>query len=73
MHATKRVCTKRLFGRPLKPKMIAQYGPSVLGAESSAALQDGHDVIDKRRELVRQCRTHDGEPVDRARVCQAIT
>ena len=44
--------------------MIAQRGPGVLSAESATALQDGHDMIDERRELVRQCRSHERESVD---------
>src|ERR1700739_600498 len=56
--------TQDLFGRPLKPKMIAQRVPAVLGAVSATALQDGHDMIDERRELMRQCRPHKCESVD---------
>jgi hypothetical protein len=33
--------TQNLFGRPLKPKMIAERMAGVLGAESATALQDG--------------------------------
>ena len=35
--------TQNLFGRPLKPKMIAQRMAGVLGAESATALQDGRE------------------------------
>jgi len=48
--------TQNLFGRPLKPKTIAQRMAGVLGAKSATALQDGHHMIDERRELMRQCR-----------------
>ena len=56
--------TQNLFGRPLKPKMIAQRMAGVLGAETAAALQDRHDMIDERLELMRQCRSHKRESVD---------
>jgi hypothetical protein len=39
--AARLTLTQNLFGRPLKPKMIAQRMAGVLGAESATALQDG--------------------------------
>jgi hypothetical protein len=44
--------------------MIAQRMAGVLGAKSATALQDGHHMIDERRELMRQCRSHQRESVD---------
>src|SRR6202000_2912144 len=51
-------------GRPLKSQMVSQGAARVLGAKSSSALQDWHDVVDKRRQLVGECRSHNGESVD---------
>lgn len=50
--------------RPPKPEMLAQRVPAVLGAESAEALQDRYDMIGECDQIVRQGRTHDGEPVD---------
>ena len=46
--------------------MIAECGPGVLSAESTAALQDWYDMVDERRQLLGQRRSHDGESVDGA-------
>ena len=48
--------------------MIAQRLAGVLGAESAAPLQDRHDMIDKRRKFMRQCRSHERESIDRTGV-----
>jgi hypothetical protein len=48
--------------------VIAQRVSGVLSAVVATALQDRYDVIDECRQLVGQCRSHDGESVDGARV-----
>jgi hypothetical protein len=51
--------------------VITQGVAGVFGAEPTTALQDWHDVIDERRQLVGQCRAHDGEAVDAPASCHA--
>jgi hypothetical protein len=57
-----------LFGRACKAEMVAQRLTGVLGTESAAALQDRYDMIDERREFMRQRRSHEREAVDRTSV-----
>jgi hypothetical protein len=48
--------------------VIAQRLAGVLGTESATPLQDRHDVLDECRKFMRQCRSHECEPVDRTRI-----
>jgi hypothetical protein len=54
-----------LVGRPRKAEMVAQCLTGVVGAESTAALEDWHDMIDKCGKFMRQRRSHEREAVDR--------
>ena len=66
--ASQPVRTPPVTRRSLQPEVVAQRLAGVLGAEPAAALQDRHDVVDERGQLIRQRRSHDGESVDCARV-----
>ncbi|OBK95010.1 hypothetical protein A5646_26530 [Mycobacterium sp. 1245499.0] len=48
------------------PTVIAQCGPGALGTDSVPPLQDRHDLVDERRNLLRQRRSHARELVGRA-------
>jgi hypothetical protein len=52
-------------GRTVEAEVIAQRAPRVLGPKAPAGLQDRHDLVGERPQLVRKGRSHNREAVDR--------